>query len=227
VKHRASVVASSPDEIGSFVRAQLEAFLHARRAIVADEFPARIEVLARNIALWGPKVNLTAHPEAPEEVAFHVCDSLMPLLFASDEASPLSGQFDGDDKVLDLGSGAGFPGLVLAAASNAHFTLVESRRKRGSFLHVAVAEMGLKNVTVEARRAEQVDLGHYDLVTARAFGDADKLVTLAMRALKPRGLAILYASPAQRFSFEVMSISYHLMRRDERVDRVLAIWKRP
>ena len=60
--------------------------------------------------------------------------------------------------MLDIGSGAGFPGLVIAAAINASVTLVEARRKRATFLTEAVIEMGLKNVRVECARAESLEL---------------------------------------------------------------------
>jgi 16S rRNA (guanine(527)-N(7))-methyltransferase RsmG len=128
---------------------------------------------------------------------------------------------------LDLGSGAGFPGLVLAAASSADFALVESRRKRASFLQVAVGEMGLKNVTIEGRRAEEVGLAErYDLVTARAFGDAAGFFALAARALKPGGFGMLYASPSQRFTPDVARIPYSVVRRGEKIHRILALWRR-
>src|ERR1700676_3359381 len=139
----------------------------------------------------------------------------------------LAGKFAEGKKILDLGSGAGFPGLVLAAASPAHFTLVESRRKRASFLQVAVADMGLKNVTIAGRRAEEIGLaGQYDLVTARAFGDAAEIFTLAAPALKPGGLAMLYANPSQQFSLDVTRIPYIVASGGHRAERILAIWKR-
>lgn len=179
-------------------------------------------------------MNLTAHPEDPEEIAFHVIDSVMPLILAIDKSSILGEEFAQGRKifapgrvVLDLGSGAGFPGLVLAAASPADFTLVESRRKRASFLTVAVAEMGLRNVTIEGRRAEQIGLeGQYDLVTARAFGDAAGWFALAARALRPGGLAMLYANPSQRLSLDLARISYNVTRRGEKIHRILGLWRR-
>ena len=105
------------------------------------------------IALWGPQVNLTAEPRDPRELAFHIIDSLSPVAFAETEEL-LHHAFGAHNEVLDLGSGAGFPGLVLASVSAANFTLVESRRKRASFLAVAASEMSLKNVVIEAKRAE-------------------------------------------------------------------------
>jgi 16S rRNA (guanine(527)-N(7))-methyltransferase RsmG len=208
------------------VRLQVEAFLHTIPSDIDPKFAPRIEALAATVAIWGLKMNLTAHPEDPAEIAFHVIDSLMPVLLAFDQSSPLSGQFQRNRGILDLGSGAGFPGLVLAAASPAHFTLVESRRKRASFLHVAASEMGLGNVTIETKRAEQLDLdARYDVVTARAFGDSSEFFALAPRALKPGGLAILYANPSQHFSSDVQRIPYRVARRDKSVERILAVRK--
>jgi 16S rRNA (guanine527-N7)-methyltransferase len=169
-------------------------------------------------------MNLTAHPEDPEEIAFHVIDSVMPVALANDEVGHLSARFASDQRVVDLGSGAGFPGLVLAAASDAHFTLVESRRKRASFLQVASAEMGLDNVVIEAGRAEEIDpTRRFDLATSRAFGDPMEFFGLASRLLMPGGLAMLYASSSQRFAVEVTRIPYQVERRGQRVERILAL----
>jgi 16S rRNA (guanine527-N7)-methyltransferase len=209
------------------VRTLVEAFLHAPSNQIPADFSPRIEKFATGIALWGSRNNLTAHPEDPDEVAFHVLDSLMPIILAADETSALTDQFREGRRILDLGSGAGFPGLVLAAASSAHFTLVESRRKRASFLQFASAEMDLKNVVVEMQRGEDVGLEHtYDLVIARAFGEVAEFFALAARALKPGGLAMLYANPSQHFGAEAQRIPYRVARRGEQVDRILAL-RRP
>ncbi len=224
MKHKSEGAESNPLEIGRSVRASIEAFLHDFRDVVDPEFPPRIEKFAACLALWGSKMNLTAHPDDPEELAFHVIDCLMPIILASDPSSILCGRFAEGRTVLDLGSGAGFPGLMLAAASSASFTLVESRRKRASFLHFAMAEMGLKNVVVEVGRAEEiVPSRRYDLVTARAFGDADEFFALAMTILKPDGIAMLYANPAQRLRREVLKIPYLVRRDGVEVRRILAI----
>jgi len=228
VKHISPDAAVDPSQVAKSVRSSIEAFLHTVPRVVEAEFPERIEKLAACVTLWGSKMNLTSHPEDPEEIAFHVIDSVMPVVLGSDKSSILYGEFSPGREILDLGSGAGFPGLVLAAASAAHFTLVESRRKRASFLQVARAEMGLKNVTIEGKRAEDIGLAErYDLVTARAFGDAADFFALAARALKPGGLAILYANPSQRLCLEVHQlIEYSVTRRGERIQRVLAVCRK-
>ncbi len=183
-------------------------------------------------------MNLTAHPEDPAEIAFHVIDSVMPVVIAPSHKA-LAGSFAANQNVLDLGAGAGFPGLVLAAAAPAHFTLVESRRKRASFLTVAAAEMGLANVRVAAVRADAAGFAPqsrpFDLVTTRAFGDAPDFFAIAAAALRPGGVAMLYASPAQRLALDdaraaglcdYTRVAYQVARRTERVNRVLALWRK-
>jgi 16S rRNA (guanine527-N7)-methyltransferase len=223
------------------------------RAIVGDSvkrlelltsppvFLDRIERLAAALATWGARMNLTAEPEEPSEMAFHIVDSLAPLILASrDDGAFLSGTFSAGNRALDLGSGAGFPGLVLAAASEAHFTLAESRRKRASFLTVTASEIGLHNVTVEAAhmnasQVEPVFEPAFDVVTARAFGDPASVYRLAAAALKPGGFAILYANPSQRLRLEEAGASglceyrrlaYEVERGDSIVNRILAVWRR-
>jgi 16S rRNA (guanine527-N7)-methyltransferase len=122
--------------------------------------------------------------------------------------------------VLDLGSGAGFPGLILAAAIDGDFTLAEARRKRATFLSTAAAAMSLTNVKVKARRlsVETVD-PDFDVVTARAVGDAG--LEIIARALCPQGYAILWVSPEQEISAErVRRAGFdNLMRHDYVVHR--------
>jgi 16S rRNA (guanine527-N7)-methyltransferase len=203
--------------------------MHTNPSVIGSEFPECIEKLAITLVQWGSKMNLTAHPEDPEEVAFHVIDCVMPVVLGTDKSSALAGEFTPGRKILDLGSGAGFPGLVLAAASpGANFTLVESRRKRASFLQVAMAEMALKNAVIEVRRAEDIGLaGQYDMVTARAFGDTAEIIHLAAKALRPGGLAMLYANPSQRVNWpNHQRIEYRVQHRSETIRRILAVWRK-
>ncbi len=167
---------------------------------IAPSFLDRMEKFAAILARWGAKMNLTAHPEDPEEIAFHIIDSLAPLVLDSEPAGYHPREsFAHGRRVLDVGSGAGFPGLVLAGASDAAFTLCEARRKRVTFLNVAIAETGLANVTVEPKYLSPADLdGDFDLVTSRALGPPAEFYRIAAAALRKGGIAILYANPEQR-----------------------------
>ncbi len=162
-------------------------------------FLDRIEKMAAALALWGAHTNLTADASDPAEIAFHAIDSLAAIAFATGaNREALEAALAEGANALDLGSGGGFPGLVLAAAFNARFTLAESRRKRASYLQVAAHEMGLHNVAIEQRRASARSIGGaFDLVTARAFGTPIELYEIASTALRPGGLLLLYASADQ------------------------------
>jgi 16S rRNA (guanine527-N7)-methyltransferase len=180
-----------------------------------SDFLRRIERFADALHLWGTRTNLTAHPGNADEIAFHIVDSLAPLTLNLCP-TPL---YDGA-RVLDLGSGAGFPGLILAAASTGDFTLAEARRKRATFLSMAAGAMGLTKVKVRATRlsAETVD-AEFDAVTARAVGEA--ALEIIARALRPQGYAILWLGREQMISVDRVRYPdlHNLVRHDYVVHR--------
>lgn len=92
--------------------------------------------------------------------------------------------------VVDLGSGAGLPGIVLAIARpDLTITLVESMLRRTAFLEVVVADLGLTGVQVRRARAEELKKPRLqaDVVSARAVAPVDRLVALAAPLLRPGG----------------------------------------
>lgn len=92
----------------------------------------------------------------------------------------------------DLGSGAGFPGIQLAAcAPEAEVLLVESRMKRATFLERVVAEAGLHNARVRRLRAEDLPAASLDGVIARAFMPPEDYLALARPLLRPGGVAVV------------------------------------
>ena len=231
--------AANPEQIAANVRAQLAPALSAIGVIAKNsEFLDRIERFAAMLALWGPKINLTAHPSDPDEIVFHVFDSIIPVSLVVNSKILRLGGFDRERRFLDIGSGAGFPGLVIASAINAHVILVESRRKRASFLNEAIIEMGLRNAHVETMRAESLDVRDgFDLMTARAVGSPVDMFKLAGRALHPGGVLMLYISGAQNFDATRDAASaaglvdesvagYDLRHGKEMMNRAVATWVR-
>jgi 16S rRNA (guanine527-N7)-methyltransferase len=100
----------------------------------------------------------------------HIADSAQLL--------PLAEVKDGAHWV-DLGSGPGLPGLVVAVlAPHLHMTLIESRRRRCDFLRGACATLACNNVTVVEARAERVE-GRFDVISARAFAPLPELLSIA------------------------------------------------
>lgn len=91
---------------------------------------------------------------------------------------------------LDIGSGPGLPGIVLAIAGVQHITLVEPRRLRTDFLERCQKVLELTNVTIVTGKAEQLS-GEFDVITARAVASLTKLFAMGTRLLAPNGRWVL------------------------------------
>lgn len=128
---------------------------------------------------WTRRINLVAERDAAVIEQRHIADSLqlLPLL-------PAAGA------VADLGSGAGFPGLVLALATERPIHLVESDRRKAAFLLEACRALDLPHVRVHPVRIEAVPLTGMAAVTARALAPLRQLLPHAIRLLAPGGVAI-------------------------------------
>jgi 16S rRNA (guanine527-N7)-methyltransferase len=97
------------------------------------------------------------------------------------------------ERVVDIGSGAGLPGIVLAIARpDATVHLVESRRRRAGFLELATERLGLANAVPVAARIEDVE-GPFDMAFARAFGQAGVSWAAAERVLTAAGRLVYFA----------------------------------
>ena len=113
----------------------------------------------------------------------HILDSLRALPHLPAEA----------DRVVDIGSGAGLPGLpVSVARPDLTVTLAEPRQARAGFLELAVERLRLLNVQVFPRPAEELDSG-FDVCLARGFGDAPRTWSVARDLLRPGGRLIYWA----------------------------------
>jgi 16S rRNA (guanine527-N7)-methyltransferase len=134
-------------------------------------------------ALGDPDAPTTVHA-APEAVDIHIADSLAGL--ALDELRTAS-------SVADLGSGAGLPGLALAAAlPDATVTCVESAGRKAAFIEATAEAMGLANAPVRPIRVEEWSEGSCDVVCARALAPLAVLVEYAAPILRPGGMLVAW-----------------------------------
>lgn len=141
---------------------------------------AQLDAFTNLLLRWNSRINLVADRDVEAVRLRHVADSLqlLPLLPG------------GDGPVGDLGSGGGFPGLVLAIASRRPFHLVESDRRKAAFLTEAAAQLGLTHVRVHAARIEAARLPPLAALTARALAPLIDLLPHAARLLAPGGVAL-------------------------------------
>jgi 16S rRNA (guanine527-N7)-methyltransferase len=115
---------------------------------------------------WNQRMNLTAIRERPQQITKHLLDSLsvQPLLRGT--------------RILDVGTGAGFPGLPLAIANPArHFTLLDSTAKKLKFIDHVAQLLGITNVTTVHERAENYRVTvRFDTILSRAVGPVERFV---------------------------------------------------
>ena len=134
------------------------------------------------------KFNLTAHKEIDSFIIKNILDSLLLVKFID---------FDISNKiVIDIGSGAGLPGIPLAIYyTNTKFYLLEPIKKRANFLEQVKQKLNLENVTVINGRAEEIfkenDL-RFDFATARAVANLSMLLELTIPLLKVGGIFMCY-----------------------------------
>jgi 16S rRNA (guanine527-N7)-methyltransferase len=91
-----------------------------------------------------------------------------------------------------VGSGAGFPGLVLAACyPETTFTLLEPHKRRAGFLELQISELGLINAVIDTRRLEEVEESGFHVAVARAFSDPNQALRSMLRVVGERGDVIV------------------------------------
>jgi len=172
---------------------------------------ARLVRYVHELIRWNSKVNLTALRTDTDILCKHFLDSLAAFkLFrpASNLIRPGPTM-----RVLDVGTGAGFPGLILKLhAPELAVTLLEPSQKKAAFLHHMIGLLGLSAVEVSMRRLEDFSDSEtsisYDLVTTRAV-KPEIVLAAAPRLLAPGGRVLLFRTQ----SMEVPPIGYRLVER--------------
>ena len=144
---------------------------HEERAV--DRLVEYLELLQE----WNKTHNLTAVDDIQEMVSVHILDSASVLSYIK------------GSRLLDVGSGAGLPGMILAIlAPTLSVTSVESRSKKAQFQKFAANKLGLDNFKVEHIRIEEYEpTEKFDTLTARAFSSINDFVTLSEHAILPGG----------------------------------------
>ena len=163
----------------------------------AQQWAGLLETYLAEWEKWNGKINLTSETEAEAVIDRHIFDSLQYARAVAESQS----------HVMDIGSGAGFPGIPLKVIFPEIFiSLVESQRKRANFLRNCVRKMGLENVEVLNHRAEELDEnyhGRFDLILFRGVGEVSECLQLAEPFLKTGGRVAFKKDPQTKVSGEV------------------------
>lgn len=168
--------------------------------LICGESLETLRLFADHIVQWGEELGLVGPRELERLWTRHILNSA--LLARKVPAGTLA----------DVGSGAGFPGLVVAAMRpEVHCTLIEPLGRRATWLEEEAQRLNLTNVTVMNERAEDVrDAVSVDSVTARAVSALKTLVPLCVPLVKPGGQLLLMKG--QRVDDEIRAASKELVR---------------
>lgn len=152
------------------------------------EVEARLAALQDMVATYSRRLDLVSPKDLPRLYDRHIQDSLRALpLIQEAPAGPC----------VDVGSGAGFPGVPLAISSDRVWRLIEPRAKRAAFLEEAVRELGLERCEVLAMTAEEASRrpglqGSHAVATARALAPPADAATLCLPLVAPGGAVVLF-----------------------------------
>ncbi|PUB17176.1 16S rRNA (guanine(527)-N(7))-methyltransferase RsmG [Yoonia sediminilitoris] len=162
---------------------------------VSRETFERLEDFSALVSKWTQKINLISPSTLPEIWERHVSDSAQLYRFSPDIV----------EKWVDIGSGGGFPGIVVAILAKEKsprtvFTLIESDQRKVTFLRTAARELGL-NAHVLSDRIESATRQQANVVSARALTALSSMMPLVQRHLKSTGTALLHKG--KRYATEV------------------------
>ena len=166
---------------------------------VSRETMERLRVYDGLLRKWTTKINLVAKSTLPEVWSRHFADSAQ--VFASIPRNTLS--------LCDLGSGGGFPGLVIAALAHEKLpdltvSLVESDVRKASFLVTVAREMGL-SVVAHAERVEALPAQNADVITARALASLSDLLSMTSLHLREGGTALFLKGERHQEELDIAS----------------------
>ncbi len=147
---------------------------------VSRETAERLDVFVDLLRRWTPTINLIGRGDVAHIASRHVADALR-------LASIIP---PGVNRALDMGSGGGFPGLVLAIATNIEFTLVEADARKCAFLREAARLTEAPAIVIRAR-VESLVIEPFRLITARALASLETLLRYGAPLLTPDGMMIL------------------------------------
>ena len=177
---------------------------------VSRETLERLQAFVDLLKTWNTRINLISPRDVPNVWARHVGDSLQ-LTQLIPEVTQTA---------CDLGSGGGFPGLVLAIATGLTFTLIEADARKATFLREA-ARLTTAPITVVNRRIEATRLPPVDLITARALAPLTKLLELGFPLLRPGGTMLFLKGASAESEVAdaqrgwIMHVERHISRTSE------------
>ena len=159
----------------------------------------KLEIYLATLKKWNKVYNLTAINEDSEIIVKHFFDSLS-----------VNRYIQNSGRILDVGTGAGFPGLILALFNpEKSFVLVDGVSKKISFLQEMIGKLNLKNVIAVHAKVEQYKVAEqFDIIISRAFADIKKMTKLTSHLIKNGGKFIAMKGPDVMSELDDISLPF-------------------
>lgn len=159
----------------------------------------KLEIYLATLKKWNKVYNLTAINEDSEIIVKHFLDSLS-----------VNRYIQNSGRILDVGTGAGFPGLILALFNpEKSFVLVDGVSKKISFLQEMIGKLNLKNVIAVHTKVEQYNVAEqFDIIISRAFADIKKMTKLTSHLIKDGGKFIAMKGPDVMSELDDISLPF-------------------
>ncbi len=184
----------------------LEKILSSKEILLTKEQQEKLNIYAKLLLEWSKVHNLTG-AKSIEEIYINILDSIYPTKFLSPPKN-----------FLDIGTGAGFPGLVLGVVwKNARGLLLEPRNKRAAFLKFVKLELELENLEVLKNRVENIRNYQFDLITSRAVTKVEDLLKLSKHLSKKDSKYLLFKGQNLEEEIKNLKLDYKIFKREKRV----------
>lgn len=171
-----------------------------------DTFWQQVDTFTTLLLQYNQTHNISG-AKSKEVVLKNVEDSIYPLQYLN---------LHEIKNAIDIGTGAGFPGLLLALAlPDVHFTLFEPIAKKSAFLHLAKTTLELKNVDITTNRVEKVTPFQVDLISSRAVTNTKMLVKLCKTFIDPNTTLLFYKGELVEEEIKGLK-NCHVYQRDKR-----------
>lgn len=184
----------------------LKQLLEKNNLTFDDQFYKDCDVFIKLLQQWGKIHNLSGRLST-EDIEENILDSLYPLNF-----------IDNYDSFADIGTGAGYPGLIIAMArKDMKAYLIEPRIKRVSFLNFVKASLKLENLTVICDRVEKVKDLSVDLITSRAVTNTSLLLNITDNIKKEDSSYLFYKGSMLSEEMQIAQVNdYKIVKRNDR-----------
>ncbi len=180
--------------------------LKRAKILVDESFFECCDIFTKRVLSYSKTHNITAL-KTKEEIERNIFDSVYPVKFLP----PLK-------KILDIGTGAGFPGLILSfALKESEIFLSEPILKRSAFLYLIKSECTLKNVKILNKRVEEIEPFKADLITSRAVSSTKTLLSLGRKFCKKDSLFLFYKGEGLKEEIKFLKdFDYRIYKREKR-----------